>query len=62
MRRRSVPAEDRGAPTQLELCLALPEAARNVRLQLAFQKAFLTVFEHLPDASRWDAVLLVKPC
>lgn len=51
-RRRIVPGEQRTSPAQLELCLAVPPGTATVTLSVDFQKAFLTVFEHPPDASR----------
>ena len=67
-RRRIVPGDQRTSPAQLELCLAVPAGTRSLTLSIDFQKAFLTVFEHPPDASRWagcspgpDAVVL-HPC
>lgn len=52
VKRRIVPAEDRTSPAQLEACFAVPDGTRSVALSFDFQKAFLTVFEHPPDASR----------
>ncbi|KAF8065876.1 STP13 [Scenedesmus sp. PABB004] len=46
------PAADRAAPLVLDLCLALPARARSVALTATFSKAFLTAFEHPPDAHR----------
>lgn len=51
-RRRIVPGDHRTSPAQLELCLAVPAGTRSLTLSVDFQKAFLTVFEHPPDASR----------
>ena len=52
LRRRIVPAEDRSSPAQVELCVAVPAGMRSLTMSIAFQKAFLTVSEHPPDASR----------
>lgn len=46
------PAVDRARPLVLDLCLALPAAARSVTLSAEFSKAFLHVFEYPPDAHR----------
>lgn len=46
------PAEGPGTIALLELCLRLPAAASTALLTIDFQKAFLTVFEHPPDAHR----------
>lgn len=45
-------AEGQGTTATIELCLRIPRQARSVRLSIAFQKAFLTVFDHPPDANR----------
>ena len=50
--RRVVPGEARRSPTTLELCLRVPPTTAAVVVRVDFQKAFLTVYEHPPDASR----------
>lgn len=59
VRRRIVPAEDRRSPAQLELCLALPRGTQTLTLSINFQKAFLTVFEHPPDTSRYEGAVFI---
>ena len=46
------PAEGLGTTALLELCLKLPAATNAASLTIDFQKAFLTVFDHPPDAHR----------
>lgn len=46
------PAEGPGTTALLELCLKLPAATNAASLTIDFQKAFLTVFDHPPDAHR----------
>ena len=46
------PAEGPGTTALLELCLQLPAATSAAFLTIDFQKAFLTVFDHPPDAHR----------
>ncbi|DBA96687.1 hypothetical protein WJX77_007388 [Trebouxia sp. C0004] len=46
------PAEGPGTIALLELCLRLPAATSMALLTIDFQKAFLTVFDHPPDAHR----------
>ena len=46
------PAEGPGTIALLELCLRLPAATATALLTIEFQKAFLTVFDHPPDAHR----------
>ena len=46
------PAEGPGTTALLELCLHLPAATAAASLTIDFQKAFLTVFDHPPDAHR----------
>ena len=46
------PAEGPGTTGLLELCFSLPAAAASAQLTIDFQKAFLTVFDHPPDAHR----------
>ncbi len=46
------PAEGPGTIALLELCLRLPAATATALLTIDFQKAFLTVFDHPPDAHR----------
>ncbi|KAL0049666.1 hypothetical protein WJX82_007177 [Trebouxia sp. C0006] len=46
------PAEGPGTIALLELCLRLPAATATGLLTIDFQKAFLTVFDHPPDAHR----------
>ena len=46
------PAEGPGTIALLELCLRLPAATSTALLTIDFQKAFLTVFDHPPDAHR----------
>lgn len=46
------PAEGQGTSALTELCLRLPGSAHSAKLSIAFQKAFLTVFDHPPDANR----------
>lgn len=50
--RQVVAGEARRSPATLELCLRVPPSTAAVLLRLDFQKAFLTVYEHPPDASR----------
>jgi phosphatidylinositol glycan class T len=50
--RRLVPAQDRRQQLELELCLQLPAASRQLLLTADFSKAFLTVFECPPDTHR----------
>lgn len=45
-------AQDRARPLVLNLCLRLPASARSISLSAEFTKAFLTAFEHPPDAHR----------
>lgn len=45
-------AQDRARPLVLNLCLKLPASARSISLSAKFTKAFLTAFEHPPDAHR----------
>ena len=46
------PAEGQGTSALIELCLRLPGTARSAKLSIAFHNAFLTVFDHPPDANR----------
>eukprot|EP00850_Spirogloea_muscicola_P014269 SM000101S09267 [mRNA] locus=s101:244995:249777:- [translate_table: standard] len=46
------PAEDRQAPAVLEARLRLPSLTSTVQLHIDFNKAFLWIDEHPPDASR----------
>ncbi|WIA37427.1 hypothetical protein OEZ86_014351 [Tetradesmus obliquus] len=50
--RHITPARDRTRPLVLNMCLALPAAARTLTLSAQFSKAFLTVAEYPPDAHR----------
>lgn len=45
-------AQDRSRPLELHTCLLLPSSTRSVALSAQFTKAFLTAFEHPPDAHR----------
>lgn len=45
-------AEGPGTTAFIELCLRIPPAAQSLALSIAFQKAFLSVFDHPPDAYR----------
>ena len=46
------PAEGPGTTGLIELCLSLPAATTSALIRIDFQKAFLTVFDHPPDAHR----------
>lgn len=46
------PAESRSAAAVIELCMAVPADFQHISLTVEFSKAFLTVFEHPPDAAR----------
>lgn len=46
------PAEGPGTIGVIELCLSLPAATTSALIRIDFQKAFLTVFDHPPDAHR----------
>lgn len=46
------PAEGPGTTGVIELCLSLPAATTSALIRIDFQKAFLTVFDHPPDAHR----------
>lgn len=46
------PAEGPGTTGLIELCLSLPATTSSAVLRISFQKAFLTVFDHPPDAHR----------
>ena len=46
------PAEGPGTIGLIELCFSLPATASSAVLRVNFQKAFLTVFDHPPDAHR----------
>lgn len=46
------PAEGPGTTGLFELCVGLPTLTASVLLTIDFQKAFLTVFDHPPDAHR----------
>ena len=46
------PAEGPGTTALLELCLRMPIGTSTASLTIDFQKAFLTVFDHPPDAHR----------
>lgn len=46
------PAEGPGTTGLIELCLSLPATTTSALLRIDFQKAFLTVFDHPPDAHR----------
>ena len=46
------PAEGPGTTGLIELCLSLPRLTASALLAIDFQKAFLTVFDHPPDAHR----------
>lgn len=46
------PAEGPGTTGLIELCLSLPAATTSALIRIEFQKAFLTVFDHPPDAHR----------
>lgn len=46
------PAEGPGTTGLIELCLSLPATTTSALIRIDFQKAFLTVFDHPPDAHR----------
>ena len=46
------PAEGPSTIGLIELCFSLPATASSAVLRISFQKAFLTVFDHPPDAHR----------
>ena len=54
------PAESRSAAAVIELCMAVPADFQHISLTVEFSKAFLTVFEHPPDAARC-APFLYRP-
>ncbi|GBG87203.1 hypothetical protein CBR_g44939 [Chara braunii] len=49
---RFVPAEDRLSPWVMELRLRLPVGTKTMSISLEFDKGFLRIDEHPPDASR----------
>ncbi len=50
--RRLQAAEPRSQAALMELCLQVPARACSLQLTVSFRKAFLSVFEHPPDAHR----------
>ena len=50
--RRLQTAEPRSQAALVELCLQVPAQACSLQLSVSFRKAFLSVFEHPPDAHR----------
>lgn len=46
------PAEGPDTMGLIELCFSLPATTTSAVLRISFQKAFLTVFDHPPDAHR----------
>ena len=50
--RQLQPSESRSAPAVIELCMSVPANFLHISLTVQFSKAFLTVFEHTPDAAR----------
>ncbi|GJP32611.1 hypothetical protein CLOM_g17223 [Closterium sp. NIES-68] len=61
---RLQPTRERGPPAVLELVLQVPRTVTRVTITVQYRKAFLTVFESPPDASRGvdlPAALLTVP-